>query len=105
MRLGRRATEPIEQEFIRTRENVGAVITDAEGNVAHQRHAALLCMRFDVAPLLVCDPLHVTEEIETARHGWLLLRRKIAQPIASTFDRLMLRRPLVPCGAALILSR
>src|SRR5213596_3125837 len=35
VRLGRRATEPIEQEFIRARENVGAVITDAEGNVAH----------------------------------------------------------------------
>src|SRR5207342_1941111 len=60
MRLGRCATEPIEQEFIGTRENVGAVITDAEGNVAHQRHAALLRMRFNVAPLLVCDPLHVT---------------------------------------------
>jgi len=72
MRLGRRATEPIEQKFIGPRENVGAVITDAEGNVAHQRHAALLRMRFNVAPLLVCDPLHVTEEIQTARHGWLL---------------------------------
>ena len=69
MRLGRRATEPIEQKFVRARENVGAVITDAERNVAHQRHAALLRMRFNVAPLLLCDPLHVTEEIETARHG------------------------------------
>src|SRR6266487_1243922 len=33
--LGRRATEPIEQEFIRAGKNVGAVITDTEGNVAH----------------------------------------------------------------------
>ena len=103
MRLRRSATEPIEQKFVGTRENVGAVITDAERNVAHQRHAALLRMRFDVAPLLLCDPLHVTEEIQTARHGCLLLQRKIAQPIASTFDRLMLLRPLVPRGAALIL--
>ncbi len=67
IRLGRRATEPIEQEFIRARENVGAVITDAKWNVAHQRHAALLCVRFDVAPLLMCDPLHITEEIFDGR--------------------------------------
>ena len=69
MRLGRSATEPIEQKFVGARENVGAVITDTERNVAHQRHAALLRVRFDVAPLLLCDPLHVTEEIQTARHG------------------------------------
>ena len=34
-RLGRRAAGPIEREFIRARENVGAVIADAERNVAH----------------------------------------------------------------------
>ena len=37
--------------------------------VAHKRHAALLCVHFDVSPLLLCDPLHVTEEMQTARHG------------------------------------
>ena len=71
MRLRRSATEPVEQKFIGVRENIGAVITDAERNIAHQRHAALLRVRFDVAPLLLCDPLHVTEEIQTARHGCL----------------------------------
>src|SRR5262245_65539800 len=40
--LWRRAAEPVEHEFIRARENVGAVITDSEWNIAHQRHAALL---------------------------------------------------------------
>ena len=35
MRLGRRAAEPIEDELIPAAENVGAVITDAERNVAH----------------------------------------------------------------------
>src|SRR6188472_4166259 len=103
MRLGRRATEPIEQKFAGTREHVGAVITDAERNVAHQRHAALLRVRFDVAPLLLRDPLHVTEEIQTTRHVRLLLQRKIAQPITSTFDRPMLLRPPVPRAAAFIL--
>src|SRR4030095_9115678 len=102
-RLWRRATEPVEQKFIRARENVGAVITDAEGNVAHQGHTALFGMRFDVPPLQVCDPLHVTEEIQTARNGRLFFLREITQPIASTFHVLMLRRPLVPRGAALVL--
>src|SRR5262249_48428056 len=62
--LGRSAAEPVEHEFIRARENVGAVVTDAKGNVAHQRHAALLCMRFDSPPLLIGDPLHITKEIQ-----------------------------------------
>src|SRR5215471_9392347 len=35
MWLGRRAAEPIEDELIPARENVGAVITDTERNVAH----------------------------------------------------------------------
>jgi hypothetical protein len=35
MRLRRSTTEPIEQKFVGMRENVGAVITDAEWNVAH----------------------------------------------------------------------
>src|SRR6202040_3288062 len=46
-RLGRRATEPVEHEFIRAREDVGAVVTDTKGNIAHQRHTALFRMRFD----------------------------------------------------------
>src|ERR1700751_3492586 len=54
VRLGWRATKPIEHEFNRSRENVGAVKTDAEGDVAHQSHAALLRMSFQVAPLLMC---------------------------------------------------
>src|SRR6478752_4231866 len=59
MRLRRRATEPIEQKFAGTREHVSAVITDAERDVAHQRHTALLSVGFDVAPWLLCEPLHV----------------------------------------------
>src|SRR4051812_12621041 len=93
MRLRRSATEPIEQKFIGTRENIGAVITDSERNVAHQRYTALFRVRFDLAPLLLCDPLHVAEEIQTARHCRLLLLREIAQPITSTLRRPMLRRP------------
>src|SRR3954468_13530792 len=42
VRFGRRATEPIEQKFMGARENVGAVITNTEWNVAHQRYATLL---------------------------------------------------------------
>src|SRR5215470_13208636 len=59
MWLGRCTAKPIEDELIPARENVGAIITDAERNVAHQRHAALLRMCLNVSPLLVCNPLHV----------------------------------------------
>ena len=33
--FGRRATEPVQHEFIPARENVSAAITDAERNIAH----------------------------------------------------------------------
>src|SRR4029453_12439948 len=42
VRLGRRSAAPIEHEFIRPRENVSAVITDAEWNIAHKGYAAFL---------------------------------------------------------------
>src|SRR5206468_7575124 len=80
MWLGRSAAEPVEHEFIRTRENVGAVVTDTEGNVAHQRDAAFLSMRFHIAPLLVCDPLHVTEEIQALYYDYLFVLREFAYP-------------------------
>src|SRR6266498_1293284 len=35
MRLGRSTAEPVEYEFIRSRENICAVITDAKWNIAH----------------------------------------------------------------------
>src|SRR5262249_54978845 len=100
--LGRRATKPVEHEFIRARENVGAVVTDTERNVTHQRDAALLRMRFNVSPLLVSNPLHVTKEVSASCEDCLLVVRKTLYPVASTFRALMLRRPSVPCSAAVI---
>src|SRR5215211_5887504 len=91
--LGRSATEPVEHEFIPARENVGAVITDTEGNVAHQRHTALFRMRFDIAPLLMSDPLHVTKEVSAFCEGYLFVAREIAYPLAGTFSGLMMGRP------------
>src|SRR5438034_9445624 len=35
VRFGRRATEPVQDEFILAGENVGAAITDTEWNIAH----------------------------------------------------------------------
>src|SRR5262249_11215795 len=77
-RLGRRAAAPAEHEFVGARENVGAIITYAEWNVAHERHTALLGMRFNVSPLLMRNPLHVTEEISASHEGCLFLLREIA---------------------------
>src|SRR6476660_7635659 len=76
--FGRSATKPVEHEFIPARENVSAVITNTEGNVAHQRHATLLRMRFDFSPLLISDPLHVTKEVSASCKGCLLVVREIA---------------------------
>src|SRR5262245_58862031 len=100
--LGRSPAKPIKHEFIPARENVSAVITNTEGNVAHQRHAALLRVRFDVPPLLMSNPLHVTKEISALCKACLSVTRKIAYPIASTFSALMVRRPSIPCGATIV---
>src|SRR5215831_4246333 len=100
--LGRRAPEPVEHEFIRAREDIRAVVTDAEGNVAHQRHSALLRVRFDVSPLLISDPLHVTEEVSAPTEGCLFIVREIAYPVPGIFSALMLGRPSIPCGATVI---
>src|SRR6476620_1159493 len=97
--LRRSATEPVEDEFIWVRENVGAVVTDAKRNVAHQRHAALFGIRFDVPPLLISDPLHVTKKVSACCETCLLVVRETAYPVASTFSALMLRRPSIPSGA------
>src|SRR5262249_2446710 len=94
--LGRSATKPVEHEFIPVREDVGAVVTDAEGNVHHRRHAGLLRVLFDVPPLLMSNPLHVAKEISAFHKACLLVMREIAYPVASTFSALLLRRPLVP---------
>ena len=67
IRLGRRSAAPIEHEFVRPREDIGAVITHSKRNVAHQRDSALLSKRIDLAPLFVRDPLHVTEKILARR--------------------------------------
>ena len=97
-----RAAEPVEHEFLWTRENVGAVITDAERNISHQSYAALLRVRFDVSPLLMSDPLHVTKEIFKFRERRLFVVWETAYPVASIFGVLKLRRPLVPSGAAIV---
>src|SRR4029077_10559507 len=60
--FGRRAAGPVEREFIGPRENVGAIITDPKGNIAHQRNFAFFGIRFDLTPLLMGYPLHITEE-------------------------------------------
>src|SRR5262249_7755966 len=100
--LGRSATKPLEHEFIPTREDVGAVVTNAEGNIAHQRHATFFAVRFDVPPLLISDPLDVTEEVSASCQGCLFVVWKIAYPVPGTFSALMLRRPSIPCGATVV---
>src|SRR5207249_11345942 len=47
MGLGRRPPAPIECKFVPSRKNIGAVIIDAERNVAHQRNVARFGIRLD----------------------------------------------------------
>src|SRR5713101_1883069 len=80
MRLGRRASAPIERKFIRPGENVGAVIINAERNVAHQRNAAFFGVVFYLRPLLFRDPLNVAEEIFSIAELFFLFRRLLLEP-------------------------
>jgi hypothetical protein len=61
--FGRCAARPVKREFIRSRENVGAVIADAKWNIPHQCDFAVVSTRFDLTPLLMGYPLHITEEM------------------------------------------
>src|SRR5260370_12428753 len=101
--FGRRAAGPVEREFIGARENVSAVITDPKGNIAHQRNSPSFGIRFDLAPLLMGCPLHITEEILALPYRCLSILRQIAQPGADLFNRLMFGWPSGPGRALLIL--
>src|SRR5204863_9770677 len=57
------ATAPIERELLRSRENIRAVVADAEWNIAHQRDPFLFRVVSDSRPLFVGDPLRVAEKI------------------------------------------
>src|SRR5207248_1119300 len=59
IRFRRRAPRPIEMEDVPLSENIGAIITDTEGNVAHASDVAFLSKFSHLTPLLVGDPLHV----------------------------------------------
>src|SRR5260370_25231860 len=101
--FGRRATGPVEREFIRPRENVSAVITDTKWNIAHQRNFASFSIRFNLAPLLMGYPLHITAEILALFYRCLSIFRQIAHPGARSFNSLILRRPSSPRPALRIL--
>src|SRR5262249_31713250 len=66
IRLGRCASGPIESKTLGMSKNISAVIADPKGNVAHQRHPALGGEAFDRVPLVVGDPLHVSEKSATS---------------------------------------
>src|SRR5260370_27740229 len=96
MEFWRRAARPIEREFIRAREDIRAVITDAERNVPHERDAPLRGVRFHFAPLFVRDPLHVTKEILASPERWLSLLRQMTQPLSRVFHSSVFRSTFVP---------
>ena len=103
MGFRRRATAPVMRKFIRPRENVRAVIIDAERDVAHQCDAASFGVGFDRRPLFARDPLDVTEEVFALTEMFFLFRRLSLKPGPRCLDVLMLRRPLVPRFALAVL--
>ena len=102
IRLWRRPARPLQHEFIPPREHIGAMITHTKWNIAHQRDVPRFCIRFELAPLLVRDPLHIAEEILPIPYDHLLILGQIAQPVSSSFHRLKLRRPAIPRRAVVI---
>jgi len=87
--FGRCASGPVEREFIRPRENVCAVITDTEWNIAHQCNSAFFSIKFDLTPLFMGYPLHIAEEILSIPQGCLSILRQIVQPVARALNGLM----------------
>src|SRR6266404_954758 len=61
--LRRRATRPLKRENVSMRKHIRAVIADAKRDIAHQSNAAFLRKFAELAPLQMCDPLHVAEKI------------------------------------------
>src|SRR5438477_12664106 len=96
MRFRRGTAAPIEREFIRPRENVRAVVIDAERNVTHQCDAASFGVGFDRRPLFARDPLDVTEEVFALTEMFFLFRRLSLKPGPRCLDVFVFRRPLVP---------
>ena len=96
MGLWRRAPAPIERKFVPSRKNIGAVIIDAEWNVAHQGKATLFGIRLNPGPLFVRNPLNVVEEIVAIVKLSFLLGRLPFEPGPRRFNALMLSRPFVP---------
>src|SRR5437899_1997804 len=96
MGFGRRAAAPIMRKFIRSRENIGAVIINAERNVAHQGKATLFGIRLNPGPLFVRNPLNVAKGIFAIVKLFFLFRGLSLQPGARGIDALMFSRPFVP---------
>src|SRR4030095_11620961 len=73
IRLRWGAARPVEREQVGMGEDVRAVVADAKWNVAHERDTLRLGVGFDIAPLLVRDPLHVVVKIPAFFEGRALL--------------------------------
>src|SRR5439155_7339208 len=80
VRFGRCAAGPIEHEFIPPRQNVGAIITNAKRNITHERNAAFFGIRFYLPPLLMRDPLLITEVILEVSYCCLFMLWHILLP-------------------------
>ena len=91
-----RAPRPIEMEDVPLSENIGAVITDTEGNVAHESDLAFLSKFSHLTPLLVGDPLHVGKEFLAPRKLCPHLCRLFRQPGARCLRVAMFPLPFVP---------
>src|SRR5690349_1270346 len=86
VRLRRRTAGPIECEFVRPGKHIGAVIADAERNVAHQRNTSLFRISLDVPPLLMGDPLHISKKFLASRVRALPRFRQSADPFTGAID-------------------
>ncbi len=75
---------------------IRAVEIHAEGNVAHERDAALFRVRSHGPPLVECDPLGVFEKRFALGKTFLHFSELFAQPIPRGLSAAMFLPPLVP---------
>ena len=95
--FGRGAAEPVRVEAGAVEKNVRGVEGDADGEIAHEFHAAAVGVGAEIEPLAVAEPLRVGEGFEAGNDVGGIFRAQRCDELMGTIYRLRFHGPLVPC--------
>ena len=100
--VGARAAAPLVIEELRVSPDIGAEVTDSEGDIAHQGDAFGGGVRFSGEPLLIGEPLEVLVEADLVEEGIAVGGGEMIEPEASEGRGLVMSGPPVPAFAVVI---